>query len=51
MPQIESTFYSDGKRQITVTWDSSEGERATLEELYKLIDQYLLSKGLRIKED
>ena len=37
---INSTYYSDGKRQITILWDSKEGERMTLLEIEDLLNDY-----------
>lgn len=39
-PEITSTFYSDGKRQIVVVWESYEGQRKILHDLEDLIVKY-----------
>jgi len=39
-PKITSTYYSDGKRQITVLWDSPTGDRKVLNELTEIIEGY-----------
>lgn len=38
--KIESTFYSDGTRQIIINWKSTEGERKVLHDLEDLINEY-----------
>ena len=38
--KIESTFYSDGTRQVNIEWVSKEGERTVLHGLEDLINEY-----------
>lgn len=43
-PKIDSTYYSDGTRQMTVWWQSPEGERDTLFELRELVNEYFAKR-------
>lgn len=39
-PDITSTYFSDGKRKLTVLWDSPSGERKILFDLEDIINKY-----------